>query len=739
MPTVPTSFVPQVADTGASQIVPFEATPGQPMQNLAADQQVKMGAATTDAGNVMFRIGSVIQDKMNEAAAKDADTQMLSSAQELLRGKNGYLTTRGQDADTQFDQAEAALSDRAQSILDGLQNDTQKAMFRGAASRSLVAFKSQMSDHRNQEISKWKISSSIARQDKLVGMAINETASRGMMIRDNDGNMVPDGPFHLYSAAAMRELDERNALMGIPDNSELADLSRRELQTQIVDGVSKRLMSEGNYQAALDFVNQHMSVNNLDTKAGNELANRTTAARNEMVGKITAMRREKSSDELAQSIKETGWAISPSATNNFISPADALRIDRNAPGSLQYTVTPFSTIVAPADGTVIEETQDEKQGHTIVIKFEDGTIGRFSHMDGKNSVMTGQFIPQGNVIGVPGGRRDGNAFFGYLLEKNGKAIDPTSINALTKTDTMNRISTPQTIDNAITIAKNEISDPQLRDATITKLTRLYAVDDQVAREQLERVTSQAANELAATGSISTETAKILPLKVYRELTEKERNYSSPITLAALELSGGQPLDPEGKPFKNADGTVVTLKQYITDQYMVGNLSHSDFIDHMKRARSSAAEYGYADETALKTFMVNNGMGDILAKSGTNDAAAAQVLNFKTAVSEQIRKMRDSGIKIGPEQEQTAMKRVVADTAMLDINWGRDKERIYGTMTPEEQKRTYFVIGKDLVYTNQISEAERKNIIAGIEAQGDDVTERRIVEEWVEMGGLKRKK
>jgi hypothetical protein len=623
--------------------------------------------------------------------------------------------------------------------MDGLQNDTQKAMFRGAASRSLVAFKSQMFDHRSQEISKWKISSSIARQDKLVGMAINETGSRNMMIKDHEGNMVPDGPFHLYSAAAMRELDERNALMGIPDNSELADLSRRELQTQIVDGVSKRLMSEGNYQAALDFVNQHMSVNNLDTKAGNELANRTLAARNEMVGKIQVMRREKSSDELARSIKDTGWAVSASATNNFISPADALRIDRNAPGSLQYTVTPFSTVVAPADGTVIEETQDEKQGHTIVIKFEDGTVGRFSHMDGKNSVMTGQFIPQGNVIGVPGGRRDGNAFFGYSLEKDGKAIDPTSINALTKTDNMNRISTPQTRDNAYTIARREISDPQLREATIAKLTRLYGVDDQIASEQLERVTLQAANELAATGSISTETAKILPLKAYRDLTEKERNYSSPIVLAQLELSGGKPLDSDGKPLKNADGTLVSLNQYITDQYLAGRLSHNDFMDHMKRAKAGATDYGYADETALKTFMVNNGMGTILAKSNTDEAAAAQVLNFKTSVAAELRKMRDTGIKIGPEQEQTAMKRVVANTAMLDINWGRDKERIYGTMTPDEQKRTYFVIGKDLVYANQISEAERRNIIAGLEAAGEEPTERRIVTEWVEMGGLKRKK
>ena len=78
MPTVPTTFVPQVAPAQGGDIGQFQAPGVQPMQNLAGEQVERLGRATTAAGLAAFRAGSAIQDQLDEAAAKGADKLELS-------------------------------------------------------------------------------------------------------------------------------------------------------------------------------------------------------------------------------------------------------------------------------------------------------------------------------------------------------------------------------------------------------------------------------------------------------------------------------------------------------------------------------------------------------------------------------------------------------------------------------------------------------------------------------------
>ena len=83
MPTVPTSFVPQVAPQGGGDIGQFQAPGIAVAENLAGPQVARFGQAMVGAGNQAFRLGSAIQDGIDEAATKEADVAAFTSFQYL--------------------------------------------------------------------------------------------------------------------------------------------------------------------------------------------------------------------------------------------------------------------------------------------------------------------------------------------------------------------------------------------------------------------------------------------------------------------------------------------------------------------------------------------------------------------------------------------------------------------------------------------------------------------------------
>ena len=125
MPTVPTTFVPQVAPSGGGDIGQFAAPGVQPMENLAARQQEAFGRATEQAGLVAFRVGSAIQDDIDEATAKQGDVQSLQAFSQV---ESEYSQLLGQDADKGYEAAVGRLGEIAAKAMDGLQNDTQRMM-----------------------------------------------------------------------------------------------------------------------------------------------------------------------------------------------------------------------------------------------------------------------------------------------------------------------------------------------------------------------------------------------------------------------------------------------------------------------------------------------------------------------------------------------------------------------------------------------------------------------------------
>ena len=79
MPTVPTSFTPQV-DVSTQGMPALEAPGVSAMRNAAPEQMQEMGRAQIQAGMTAYKIGERIQDEINEAETKAADVFALKQA-----------------------------------------------------------------------------------------------------------------------------------------------------------------------------------------------------------------------------------------------------------------------------------------------------------------------------------------------------------------------------------------------------------------------------------------------------------------------------------------------------------------------------------------------------------------------------------------------------------------------------------------------------------------------------------
>jgi hypothetical protein len=238
-------------------------------ENLAAQQQVQFGRAMTQAGDVSFRIGSAIQDAIDEAQAKAADISFIQQANSIMRGQNGYLRTSGKDAEARFAETTDALSQIGQGTLDSLQNDTQKSMFRNVMSRNMMTFQSQALDHRDKEVKVYTANESRARAEQYMQLAIEDFANRGELLSDYQINL----------GVAENEIRTAGKTLGWADDSAQMTGAIKQLRTQVTDGVVNRLMLDSKYDEAWEFVTAQRKEGNLEEKAAQGLMNSIDANR----------------------------------------------------------------------------------------------------------------------------------------------------------------------------------------------------------------------------------------------------------------------------------------------------------------------------------------------------------------------------------------------------------------------------------------------------------------------------
>jgi len=95
---------------------------------------------------------------------------------------------------------------------------------------------------------------------------------------------------------------------------------------------------------------------------------------------------------------------------------------------IDFSAEVGTSVVAVADGTVLEVFYDKLTGITVTLQHEDGYLSRYANLTSLETVHQGQIIAQGEVIGQVGEtalfEMDDPSHLHFELEIDGKTIDP---------------------------------------------------------------------------------------------------------------------------------------------------------------------------------------------------------------------------------------------------------------------------------------------------------------------------
>ena len=233
MPTVPIIDSPTVAPrVGDAQ--PFAAPGVEPMRNFQPEQGAKLGAATQAAGQTAMKIGEMIQDQIDDANTKAADSWYTSQAQKVLFDpQQGYLNSIGIAAKDGYVPTQEKLAKIRSDAEVALTNPVQKQMFAAVARKHEVNFASQMDVHAVKQIRVYAAGESEARQTQYVDLAIADPVGRAN-----------------YTATAVQEANDRADLLQLP-----------------ADSAQRKQMVQGAYQSVHVGVANDLMINNKFTDA----------------------------------------------------------------------------------------------------------------------------------------------------------------------------------------------------------------------------------------------------------------------------------------------------------------------------------------------------------------------------------------------------------------------------------------------------------------------------------------
>jgi hypothetical protein len=301
MPTVPTTFVPQVAPQGGGDIGDFAAPGIAPAENLAGPQVARFGQQLTQTGMAAFRLGSAIQDGIDEAKTKEAD---VAAGRGMQAVADKYMAMIGKDAEVNYDAMQAELSQAGQSAMGMLDNDVQRRMLSPILARNMGIFQSRMGQHRVQQLRVYQTNEATARAELSADYAIQAYSQRSL--KDAEGRPVGLINYAANADTAIAEIRKAGELMGYaPDSAQMKQLEQKVYDRMAV-GIVNGLMSEKEYSQASEFLSDSATVESLDAKT-----------RQALTESVESNRQRSVVGELATSIKETGLLMSKSDPETY--------------------------------------------------------------------------------------------------------------------------------------------------------------------------------------------------------------------------------------------------------------------------------------------------------------------------------------------------------------------------------------------------------------------------------------
>ena len=323
MPTVPTTFVPQVAPQGGGDIGDFAAPGIAPAENLAGPQVARFGQQLTQTGMAAFRLGSAIQDGIDEAKTKEAD---VAAGRGMQAVTDKYMAMIGKDAEVNYDAMQAELSQAGQSAMGMLDNDVQRRMLSPILARNMGIFESRMAQHRVKQLQVYQTNESKARSDMYVDASVSAFGQIGREGAEADKVMAIQ--FEANKGVALEEARKAARLVGIPDGSAQMKLIERDVNDRIASGIVDQLVASKEYGKAEEYVSGQADAIGApmrETLAGRIESNRKAVVIEELTANITAFGRpEAKSDPSTYPVNEDAEAKPPQTLREALLLADTI-------------------------------------------------------------------------------------------------------------------------------------------------------------------------------------------------------------------------------------------------------------------------------------------------------------------------------------------------------------------------------------------------------------------------------
>ena len=657
MPTVPSSFVPQ-ANLQDGGDVPLQAPGVEPVRNLAADQEVQLGEAMTRAGNVAWNVGSNIQDAIDEAGAKAADVQFLQSTQQLLNGQNGYMNMQGVDAESNFQAVNDAMIQSASGIADGLKNDTQKQMFKQAASRNLLAFQGQVLNHRNKQVQVLAVTAAEARTNEYVGLAVNDYDKRNQtadVVVNGVTTKIPVGSFNANVGVAMAEVKEIGRLQGFAENSAQMKELETKVWSQVATGVTSRLMIDGKYQSAMNYVKEQNKAGHLDMKTADSL-----------LKSIDANIDRVAPSEIASNIWSTGVADSQT-TGGFQMPmVGTITIpEGGAQNGIYIDAAPDTDVLSPFDGVV--ESITTTDGVTeIVMKMDDGVMVKMSGLASADMVEAGQRLVTGEVLSTA--RKEPMR---YQAEKNGKAIDPRNLNSQNPNINREKAKPPEKVQEALNLATEQIPDPTLRAQVKASIIKQDEQQQAYAKEQYMTIFNSV---------IDMNVAEINPA-LFAKLSPKDQQFflkeqreRNDLDFEVQLAQNPKILTPE---WLKDNAPNMTKQTYVS---LLKEMNSKDFKENQNQASFDAG--------VLDVELINNGLSDLV--DSKNEDKKRQYLILSQSIKQAIYVEQKGRKPLDQNEKRDIIRKKLLDRATVTIGWDKPGVPV-ASMTAEQLRSAIYPI------------------------------------------------
>jgi murein DD-endopeptidase MepM/ murein hydrolase activator NlpD len=607
-----------------------------------------------------------MQDNLNDGNAKQAETQWLTQAQDMLRGQNGYFNAYGKDADTKYQATQDALSASANAVMDGLGNDTQKAMFMQATSRNMAQFRGQMLDHKSKEAFRFATNESQARAVNYISNAVNEYQSRGQV--DQDGQ--PTGAFNASAMTAINETREYAKSVGIPLNSFQMLEMERGVTTAITGGVVNRLMLNDEYKSALDYVVSQKENGLIDEKAAQSL-----------LTSVSANRDRQMTSEIADSIYERGTLDTPAGTANFESPVKGGAITlvtrpgkdgETLPVGVSITAEVGTPVVSPSDGIVIGKT-----GKETVIRMDDGSEV-FLEGVSDTELFEGQRLKRGEAIGSFAK----DTPVSYRIIRNGESIDIRNVNSLDPMMNRDTARRPQTEQEALAIA-GSIDRREIRDAVKQRISQRYSQDRAMAAQENQRVVESVTRMQVADPNAA------IPPAMFAALTPDQQSDALRYTRKANDMD---------IMLQIAENPSILTRDFVFANK--SKLTNETFIKLLDQVGS-----GKLIEAKVDADLVNATLA-----VGNIELTKEQSLQMRVNIEKKIYEMQsDTGKKLDRDQKQMIIDRTIADT-VYKPGWIWDSKPMPAAIyTPSELKGQM----RTLTPANRAAVVERLQLVDGI--------------------------